>query len=264
METILQGSCIHYEVYPSANAKAPVVLLLHGWGCDSTMFSFVADALTQDYTVLQLDFPGHGKSKEPPLPWAVTDYANMVIALLDMLEIPEVQIVAHSFGGRVAIVLASEFPTRVKKMVITGGAGIRKPVSAKQSKRTMRFKRYTKLLNRLKTIPGFSALAEKCQEKLRKRYGSPDYNKLSEEMRKTFVKVISEDLSPRLSKTQAPTLLIWGSSDTETPLWMGQEMEKNIPDAGLVVFEGRGHFAFLDEGQRFTLIVKEFFSDRKG
>ena len=55
------------------------------------------------------------------------------------------------------------------------------------------------------------------------------------------------------------TLLIWGSADTETPLWMGQAMEKEIPDAGLVVLEGGTHFAFLEQWQRFVLIVKQFF-----
>ena len=264
METILQGCRIHYEIYPSANPVAPAVLLLHGWGCDASVFSFISNSLAQDDTVIQLDFPGHGKSGEPPEAWAVSNYANMVLELLNALEIPTVEIIAHSFGGRVAIVLASEHPERVNKLVITGGAGIRKPISAHQKKRAQRFKRYTKWINALKTMPGMNTWVEKGQKKLRQRYGSPDYNKLSEGMRKTFVKVISEDLLPRLSKIKAPTLLIWGNADTETPLWMGKQMEETIPDAGLVVFEGRGHFAFAEEWQRFTLIVKEFFSGGKG
>jgi pimeloyl-ACP methyl ester carboxylesterase len=57
---------------------------------------------------------------------------------------------------------------------------------------------------------------------------------------------------------QAPTLLIWGEADAETPLWMGKTMEKEIADAGLVVLEGGSHFAFLEQWQRFTLIVKQF------
>ena len=41
-------------------------------------------------------------------------------------------------------------------------------------------------------------------------------------------------------------------------MWMGQQMEQQIPDAGLVVFEGRTHFAFVEEWQRFLVIVKSF------
>ena len=78
-------------------------------------------------------------------------------------------------------------------------------------------------------------------------------------MRKTFVKVINQDLSELLPRIEASTLLVWGSADTETPLWMGQKMEKEIKDAGLVVFEGCSHFAFLEEPQRFLVILKTFF-----
>ena len=98
-------------------------------------------------------------------------------------------------------------------------------------------------------------------EKLRFKYGSPDYVRLNETMRATFVKVISQDLSEMLPAIQAPSLLIWGSADTETPLWMGQQMEQQIPDAGLVVFEGRSHFAFVEEPQRFLTIMKTFFGE---
>ena len=100
---------------------------------------------------------------------------------------------------------------------------------------------------------------QRLQDRLRRKYGSPDYYKLNEVMRGTFVKVVNQDLLPLLPSIAAPTLLIWGSDDTETPLWMGQQMEKQIPDAALIVFEGRSHFAFIEEWQRFLLIIKEFF-----
>jgi len=90
------------------------------------------------------------------------------------------------------------------------------------------------------------------------KYGSPDYKRLNPNMRKTFVKVINQDLTEYLPQIKASTLLVWGSVDTETPLWMGQKLEKEIPDAGLVVFEGRTHFAFLEEAQRFLVIVNTF------
>jgi pimeloyl-ACP methyl ester carboxylesterase len=77
-------------------------------------------------------------------------------------------------------------------------------------------------------------------------------------MRQTFSKIVSEDLSPLLPKIKAETLLVFGSNDTETPLWMGQKMEQEIPDAGLVVFEGRSHFAYLEEWPRFCALIREF------
>ena len=105
------------------------------------------------------------------------------------------------------------------------------------------------------------AVAEKAEEALRKKYGSRDYNALDEEMRRTFVKVVNEDLTDLYAKFKASTLLIWGEKDTETPLWMGQEMEKLIPDAGLVILEGGSHFAYLEQIDRFCTIARQFLKE---
>ena len=259
MRATINGCQIHYEIHRHPLPSAPTVLLLHGWGCDSSTFSFIEGALADAATVVTLDFPGHGQSAEPPEPWGVGEYAAQVLALLSQQGFRHVKVVAHSFGARVAVMLAAKHPETIDQLVITGGAGIKKPVSENARKRTARFKRYNGFLDWAKACKPLAAMAERMQNKLRNRYGSPDYVKLNENMRKTFVKIISEDLFPLLKDIQAPTLLIWGSADTETPLWMGQAMEKQIPDAGLVVFEGGTHFAFLEQWQRFVLIVKQFF-----
>ena len=259
MEAVLSGCRLAYRWQRRKEADAPTVLLLHGWGCDSAIFSFIESGLSENASLLSLDFPGHGKSDEPPVPWGVPEYADQVAELLQTLEIPKVSIVAHSFGGRVAIWLAAQRPELVEKLIITGGAGIKKPVTETQRKRQDQFKRYNAALNGLKGIKPLEGRINKWQTALRKRFGSADYNRLDENMRKTFVKVVSLDLLPRLKEIQAPTLLIWGSEDTETPVWMGEQMEKEIPDAALIVFDGRTHFAFLEEWQRFLVIVRQFF-----
>ena len=64
-------------------------------------------------------------------------------------------------------------------------------------------------------------------------------------MRPTFNRVIAQDLRGVLPRIKASTLLIWGTEDRDTPLWMGEVMAKEIPDAALVRLEGCGHFAYL-------------------
>ena len=110
----------------------------------------------------------------------------------------------------------------------------------------------------MQKLPLFGKMAEGALEKLRKKYGSADYNALDEEMRKTFVKVISEDLGALLPKISASTVLVFGEKDQDTPLWMGQKMEKEMQDAGLVVFENDDHFAYLRQWPRFVKIVRAF------
>ncbi len=259
MDATIQGCRIFYRRSQVEKSDGPTILLLHGWGCDGSIFSFIERGLNERADVLTVDFPGHGQSGEPPQPWGVPEYAGQIAGLLESLSIPKVRIVAHSFGGRVAVYLASHRPELVEQMVITGGAGIRKPLTDTQKKRQARFKRINAFFNALKRFSPLSAIVGRWQEALRRRYGSADYIRLNENMRQTFSKVVSQDLYPFLKDIQAPTLLVWGSEDTETPLWMGEQMEKAIPDAGLVVFEGRTHFAFIEEWQRFLTIAKQFF-----
>jgi len=61
-----------------------------------------------------------------------------------------------------------------------------------------------------------------------------------------------------LPELRIPVLLIWGDQDTEVPVEDGRTMERLIPDAGLVVFEGAGHYAYLEQPGRFCRIVDVF------
>ena len=248
-----------YHWQPCTVQAENVLLFLHGWGCDHAIFNAFSGVMARKWSVLSVDFPGHGESDEPPIPWGVQDYADQIQALLTHLNITKVCVVAHSFGARVAIRLAASHPMLIEKLLMTGGAGIRPTASARKSKRQKQYQLLKKAALSIGKIPFLKATSESWMEKLVQRFGSPDYARLNPEMRKTFVRVINEDLSPLLKDISCPTLLIWGEKDTETPLWMGQQMEKEIPDAGLVVFEERGHFAFVEEPQRFLTIMKSFF-----
>lgn len=77
-------------------------------------------------------------------------------------------------------------------------------------------------------------------------------------MKKTFVNIISEDLSPLLKSITCPTLIIFGKDDKETPLYMAKKINKKIKDSALVVFENCGHFAYLEDYYRFVTIAKSF------
>ena len=101
----------------------------------------------------------------------------------------------------------------------------------------------------------------KYQEPLRKLFGSEDYKAISGVLRASFVKIVNEDLTPYLKHIEVPTLLIWGDQDDATPLWMGKKMEKEIKDAGLVIFENDGHYAYWNQLSRFHAIVSVFLEE---
>lgn len=247
---------IYYETHGETGEP---LLLLHGWGGRCESWLPVIRDFSGTHRLLVVDFPGHGRSSEPETPWDVTDYMQATRALLDALGIEKTDIMAHSFGGRVALLLAATCPERVGKMVLTGCAGLIPKRDGRLSARTRRYKRLkawagSPFARRLLGEKRVSAL----QEALVQRYGSPDYRALTPSMRQTFNRVIAQDLEPVLPRIQASTLLIWGENDTATPLWMGQVMEKKIPDAGLVVLKGGDHFAYLQQYGDFKVIAQRF------
>lgn len=256
MTITVNGVEVYYEKH---GTSGPKVLLLHGWGCDTSLFAPITRSLSECMQITVIDFPAHGKSSRPPEPWGVKQFAEMTRELMLKLDIAPCHIIAHSFGGRVALYLGSHWPELVDQMIITGGAGLRSEPTPEAQKRSNQFKQIKKGIGLIKKTHLFGSLPDKLEEMARQKYGSADYNALDDEMRKTFVKVISEDLRPLLPQIQSPVLLVWGDKDTATPLWMGKTMEQEIPDAGLVIFEGATHYAYLEQWQRFVAIAKNFF-----
>ena len=112
------GVRIHYEV----KGEGAPLLLLHGWGGKIESFLPVIRDFSDKKQVIALDFPGHGESAEPGRVWGVPDFTEAVYQLIRHLGIEKPDIVAHSFGGRVAIYLASHHPECVNRMALTGCA----------------------------------------------------------------------------------------------------------------------------------------------
>lgn len=232
------------------------ILMLHGWGANMRLMLPLAQRLTLlTYQVYILDLPGFGQTQPPPAAWGVVDYANFVLSYLDCHALDQVHLVGHSFGGRLGLVLGAEHPERIIKMALADSAGVRPKPS---TQRHLRLNTYKFALNVLGKI-GMGTQADQLRAWYSNRYGSADYKAATGVMRETFVKVVNEDLLPYAARVRVPTLLLWGDQDEDTPLWQGQLLEKTIPDAGLVVFEGAGHYSYLDRLNETVQIVDHFF-----
>ena len=127
--------------------------------------------------------------------------------------------------------------------------------------KALRYKRLQDRLSKLKSVPLLGRGVESVQRTLRDRRSSQDYRDADEDVKPSFVKIVGLNLRPILPEVGQPALLVWGDQDDATPLWMGQAMEKEMKDAALVVFEGRGHFAYLEELRRFVNLVKAFIGE---
>lgn len=227
------------------------VILLHGWGQNMYMMSAIETHLSPHFSVWNLDFPGFGESDEPPVPWGMEEYTGFLSEFIRQNGIEEPILIGHSFGCRAAIHYAAENP--VHKMCLTGAAGIKPKQSGSQKLRVRAYKAAKWALK--------AAHQEEALRKLQDRSGSQDYRNAHGVMRDTFVKVVNDDVSPVLSEVKCPVLLVWGSLDTAAPLWMGQQMEKEMPDAGLAVFEGDDHFAYWNQADRFNRVLDIFLKE---
>jgi len=236
------------------------LLLLHGWGASSELFEPVTPLLADGRRVIVPDLPGFGETPPPPEPWDVAAYAEWTLALLDRLEVQRADVVGHSNGGRIAIMLAARHPDRIGSVVLTSSAGIR-------PRRGLRQRWNVRMFKAMRRTARSSLLPQPVRERLQGRVdrrGSPDYQAATGVMRQTLVRIVNEDLRGLLPRIAAPVLLIWGERDEETPLSDAHLMERLIPDGGLVVFEGAGHYAYLEQPGRFAHIVDVFLRDTRG
>lgn len=230
-------------------SKDETVLFLHGWGADLNSFNFFSNQLKTNYQTLQVDFCGFGKSEKLDFVFTVFDYACEIYKLLKQLNINKVSIVAHSFGVRVAILLSTIFNLKINKLVFIGGAGIKPRFNIIKTFKIYKYK-MLKTLNKVK-IFHFNL----------NKFGSDDYKNLNETMKKTFVNVVNFDEKHFLKLLNANTLLIWGSADHETPLYMGKTMHKKIRKSKLVVVKNAGHFCFLTHANFVNFQIENFLEN---
>lgn len=234
--------------YIENKVKSDVTLLfLHGWGTDRSSFLPIINNLKENVRIVSIDFPGFGQSEEPKKIYGVKDYAELVDEFINKLELKNILIVAHSFGGRVSFYL-SQMNQEVNKMLLTGAAGIKPKREWKYQLGVLNYK-FQKLLIR-------TPFYFQYKEDLFANSGSEDYKKASPVMKQVLIKVVNEDLSFLFSQITQKTILFWGEDDLAVPLSDAKKMQEEILNSELIVVEG-SHYAFLENVEKFTQKVKE-------
>ena len=233
---------VNYVRY--GNKKKDTLVYLHGWGQNIEMMKPIADPFSDDFDIVILDLPGFGKSEEPKEVFLLDDYVECIKELLDSLKIKNPTLIGHSFGGKLSILYASKYDC--KKVVLLAS-----PFKSAKSNDSVK----TKILKGIKKLPGMNALANKAK----KYIGSTDYKNASPIMREILVKHVSTDLTDKAKLIKCPTLIIWGTLDEAVDVNDAYELEKLIPDAGVVIYEGCTHYAYLERKVQTINVLKSFF-----
>ncbi len=216
----------------------PRVLALHGWGRTHHDFDAVlrpsGDAPPLD--AVALDLPGFGATPPPPEPWGSLQYAQFVAPVLEEMQQPVV-VVAHSFGGRLAVHLATLCSAQVGALVLTGVPLLR----LGPPRQPARAYRLVRSLHRLGLID------EERMERARQRYGSADYRAAQGVMRQVHGRQVQETYEQQLDAIAVPVTMVWGEDDATVPLAVATAALVRLRDgragerAELVVCPGAGH-----------------------
>lgn len=222
------------------------LVFLHGYLACKESFYYQIEALSARFRVTAFDFWGMGRSAPLREAWSVSDYAAHTLALLDELGISRAFLLAHSFGGRVALKLLAGEPQRFPYALLTGCAGIPPRRGAGYAVR----------------VKAYRAVRRVAPRFAEKHFGSAEYRTLSPVMKESYKKIVNEDLTPCLSRIRSRVLYVFGERDTATPPYMAHALHAGTAGSELIFLRGCTHYCFCEQPARFNAVAREFFPRR--
>lgn len=222
----------------------PLVVALHGWGRDRRDFARVLDGLD----AVSVDLPGFGTSPPPNGVVGAGGYAELMAALVEELGGQRV-LVGHSFGGRVATVLAAERPELVSGLVLVGVPLLR-PVDRPVRKPPPAYRL-------VRWAARVGVIGDRRLEREKRRRGSADYRAASGVMRDILVRVVNETYESELARVGCPVRMVWGAEDQEVPLDVARRSAELLDDVRLDVVGGCGHDVPRVAPDRVRIAIEE-------
>ena len=263
--TTADGIDWHYLRSEQAPGK-PVVLLVHGFGADSSNWVRMVNELEGDYDFIVPDLPGHGQSsREADRDYRIDTQAARLLTLMSALEVEQFHMAGNSMGGHITLATTRLAPQRVLSMGLIDAAGI-----------TLR-------------TPEFAELSDKSPESNPLIARSPEdmFMVMEWAMEKPpylpdfFVEVMGErkaanaatadkiwsDLSdenaqpagPYLESLTTPALILWGAKDRLLGLDNAEIFAEKLPINELVVFDDIGHVPMAEAPGRTAEVYHTFW-----
>lgn len=220
--------------------KIPLVVL-HGWGHDKSSWEAFAKRF-HDRPVISIDLPGFGTEPLVSGNWGVPEYADWTEQKIDSLHQGEVVLLGHSFGGRIAALIASRRPAWLSGLILYGAPVLYRPTFSIRARIVL-----AKFLK--PALKGFRAKGNAELEEADTKGLGP-----------VFRRVIPFDQTELLPKITVPTLLLWGEQDTSVSSRIAEEAHTLIPGSELTFLPGAGHNAHLELPDLFYGTVTRFLA----
>lgn len=271
-------------------ADGPLVLFTHGTGAWGEIWRETLDRVAaQGFRAVAVDLPPFGFSERPPSgDYTTATQGRRLAALLDELDAPQSTIVGHSFGARAALEAALLAPQRLKSLVLVdaaiglyaangtpvdvnaqigepgvlhaalGFAPISRPLVASTLTNPLLSRT---LLQQL--ISRKEAATPRLVATLQRPLELQGSTAALAEWLQWFIRPDMPALSGHIESYSAltmPMLIIWGQTDTLTPLPQGRALAVQLPTSKLIVLEGTGHIPAIEDPEAFNAALLEFLA----
>jgi len=252
------------NIYYESHGKGEALLLIMGYGANSTMWGLQIPAFSQEYRVISFDNRGTGQSDKPNMPYTIKMMADDAKGLLDAIGIDSAHVCGVSMGGMIAQELALNYPDRVKSLILgctfCGGTKAIPPTPEVQA-----------LLGGMGELPVEEQAREMApllwtQEFIDKnpvalelyvaiaaKYPTPPHGFACQEQA-----IMAHDTYDRLSRIKVPTLVITGDADRIIPAGNSKVLASRIPNAELVILKNACHGFFGEAVEETNRIVLDF------
>jgi pimeloyl-ACP methyl ester carboxylesterase len=267
----INGQPIH--VHEEGPPNGQVAILIHGWSSSWYAVLPLLPMMSQKYRCLAIDLPGFGDS--PPLPRRVTisDYTELIAALIRAISPKPVVLVGHSMGGMTSITLSLRYPELVERMVLIGPT-----ISGKLSMFINMFiaplfliERFVPRalvqlvepivdVDRLLRPSQFADRTEVNQEVV--AHIRADARRLTQRRARAecFWAMRENDLRGQIGQIKTPTLIIWGLEDNCVPLRDASAVAREWPEADLRVIPNAGHWPQFETPQLVERYTRAFLN----
>jgi haloalkane dehalogenase len=263
----LDGRRLHYVDEGQGNP----ILLLHGEPTSSFLWRKLIPQLPG--RTIAPDLIGFGRSDKPTeIGWYSYDrHVDSIARLVDELDLTELTLVVHDWGGPIGLRVAVEHPERVARLVIlnTGIGGGRPP-----SETWLRFRAVVRELGTALDIGRLveAGTAQGLDDDVRAAYDAAFPTPESKAGALAFPELVPTEpdhpntapmnrVREALRSWQKPTLVVWGAEDAVLPPQYAQGFVDLIPGAeGPVLIEGAGHFLQEDRPDELAEAIRDFIS----
>ncbi|NCT13902.1 MAG: alpha/beta fold hydrolase [Flavobacteriales bacterium] len=242
--------------------KAPVIIFIHGFPLNKSMWDKQSEKLKDSYRVIAYDIRGHGDTDLGAIDFSIDLFAQDLIDFMDALKIEKTMLCGLSMGGYIALNAIDKHPNRFSALILSDTNCTADSSEAKE--------------NRMKTIEGIKENGvKKLADGLIPKLFAPESFKTYSEgiavVKELIVKTPKQSLynslhamanrketCSKLPEIKIPVLIIVGKEDKITPPEAANAMHEKIKDSSLQIIPNAGHLSNLENQEDFNNQLKKF------